>query len=98
MAKKSNVLMLSKRACKIVLLFMMMLSALRSKGQGLQFGSNDSLMSKRTSYQVFKDDAPTFHDRLVISFDLSLWDNQHLGYILNLTDDQGNSYSLSAIY
>jgi hypothetical protein len=98
MAKKSNVLMLSKRACKIVLLFMMMLSASRSRGQGLQFGSNDSLMSKRTSYQVFKEDPPTFHDRLVIGFDLSLWDNQHLGYILNLTDDQGNSYSLSAIY
>jgi hypothetical protein len=90
--------MLSKRACKIVLLFMMMLSAIRSRGQGLQFGSNDSLMSKRTSYQVFKEDLPTFHDRLVIGFDLSLWDNQHLGYILNLTDDQGNSYSLSAIY
>ncbi|GGB30741.1 Kelch repeat-containing protein [Mucilaginibacter rubeus] len=71
---------------------------MESRGQGLQFGSNDSLMSKRTSYQVFKDDLPTFHDHLAIGFDLSLWDNQHLGYILNLTDDKGNSYSLSAIY
>lgn len=98
MVEKSKVLMLSKRACKLVLLFIILLSATESRGQGLQFGSNDSLMSKRTSYQVFKDDLPTFHDHLVIGFDLSLWDNQHLGYILNLTDDKGNSYSLSAIY
>ncbi|WP_091176583.1 Kelch repeat-containing protein [Mucilaginibacter gossypii] len=98
MVGKSKVLMLSKRACKLVLLFIILLSATESRGQGLQFGSNDSLMSKRTSYQVFKDDLPTFHDQLVIGFDLSLWDNQHLGYILNLTDDKGNSYSLSAIY
>ncbi|SCW88806.1 kelch repeat-containing protein [Mucilaginibacter sp. NFR10] len=97
MVEKSKVLMLSKRACKLVLLFIL-LSATESRGQGLQFGSNDSLMSKRTSYQVFKDDLPTFHDHLAIGFDLSLWDNQHLGYILNLTDDKGNSYSLSAIY
>lgn len=98
MVEKSKVLMLSKRACKLVLLFIILLSAMESRGQGLQFGSNDSLMSKRTSYQVFKDDLPTFHDHLAIGFDLSLWDNQHLGYILNLTDDKGNSYSLSAIY
>ncbi len=98
MVEKSKVLMLSKRACKLVLLFIILLSATESRGQGLQFGSNDSLMSKRTSYQVFKDDLPTFHDHLVIGFDLSLWDNQHLGYILNLNDDKGNSYSLSAIY
>ncbi|MGF7077099.1 Kelch repeat-containing protein [Mucilaginibacter sp. 3215] len=98
MVEKSKVLMLSKRAYKLVLLFIILLSATESRGQGLQFGSNDSLMSKRTSYQVFKDDLPTFHDRLVIAFDLSLWDNQHLGYILNLTDNKGNSYSLSAIY
>lgn len=98
MVKKSKVLMLSKRAYKLVMLFIMLLPAIKSRGQGLQFGSNDSLMSKRTSYQVFKDDLPTFHDHLIIGFDLSLWDNQHLGYILNLTDDKGNSYSLSAIY
>ncbi|HEY9196697.1 MAG TPA: hypothetical protein VIM77_10540, partial [Mucilaginibacter sp.] len=95
MMRKSKVLMLSKRAYKLVLLFVFLLPAMKGVGQGLQFGSNDSLMSKRTSYQVFKEDLPTFHDRLVIAFDLSLWDNQHLGYILNLTDDKGNSYSLS---
>lgn len=90
--------MLPKKACKIVLLFIVLFSAAKSYAQGLQFGSNDSLMSKRTSYQVFKDEVPTFHNKLQIAFDLSLWDNQHLGYILNLTDNKGNSYSLSSIY
>jgi two-component SAPR family response regulator len=98
MIKNGKTLMLSKKACKIVLLFFMLFPAVKSHAQGLQFGSNDSLMSKRTSYQVFKDEVPTFHDHLKIAFDLSLWDNQHLGYILNLTDVKGNSYSLSSIY
>ncbi|PWK67085.1 hypothetical protein LX99_04943 [Mucilaginibacter oryzae] len=90
--------MLSKKAYKIVLLFITLFAAAKGYGQGLQFGSNDSLMSRRTSYQVFKDGPPTFRNRLTIAFDFSLWDNQHLGYILNLTDEKGNSYSLSSIY
>ncbi|MFD0793775.1 hypothetical protein ACFQZX_09105 [Mucilaginibacter litoreus] len=55
-------------------------------------------MSKRTSYVVFAEDAPTFHDRLIIDFDLSLWDNDHLGYVFNIIDNKNNSYSLTYIY
>ncbi|HEY8930064.1 MAG TPA: kelch repeat-containing protein [Mucilaginibacter sp.] len=71
---------------------------LQGRGQGLQFNSNDSLLAKRTSYQVFKNDPPTFSGHLYINFDLSLWDNEHLGYIINITDSKNNSYSLSSIY
>ena len=68
------------------------------KSQGLQFNSNDSLLSKRTSYSVFSAEQPDFSGHLYINFDLSLWDNDHLGYIVNITDDKNNSYSLSSIY
>ncbi|MGN6396788.1 MAG: Kelch repeat-containing protein [Mucilaginibacter sp.] len=71
---------------------------LQSNGQGLQFNSNDSLLSRRTSYLVFKKDPPKFNGKLDINFDLSLWDIEHLGYILNITDTKNNSYSLSSIH
>ena len=83
---------------KIVLFLMFLFVAGRGNAQGLQFNSNDSLLAKRTSYSVFKNDQPTFHNHLRINFDLSLWDNEHLGYILNISDDKNNSYSLSSIH
>ncbi|WP_186458783.1 bacterial transcriptional activator domain-containing protein [Mucilaginibacter achroorhodeus] len=54
-------------------------------------------MSRRTSYTVFRE-APTFHDSFEMAFDLSLWDNDHLGYVFNITDTKNNSYSLTYIY
>ncbi|ASU36575.1 Kelch repeat-containing protein [Mucilaginibacter xinganensis] len=98
MISENKVLLLRFEVYKIVFLFILLLSALNSKSQGLQFNSNDSLLSKRTSYSVFKTDPPTFSGHLLVSFDLSLWDNEHLGYILNITDTKNNSYSLSSIY
>ncbi|MBL4678963.1 MAG: hypothetical protein JKY70_22645 [Mucilaginibacter sp.] len=70
---------------------------MQGRGQGLQFNSNDSLMSRRTSYTVFRE-APTFHDSFQMTFDLSLWDNDHLGYVFNITDTKNNSYSLTYIF
>ncbi|TDX00328.1 hypothetical protein [Dinghuibacter silviterrae] len=65
--------------------------------QGLQFASEDSLLTQRTSLHVFGPEPPLFRDHLLIDFDLSLWDNSHLGYIFNLSDND-NSYSLSYLY
>ncbi|HTK20814.1 MAG TPA: hypothetical protein VL442_14915, partial [Mucilaginibacter sp.] len=70
---------------------------LDSKAQGLLFNSNDSLLTKRTSLRVFSNDVPEFYDHLYINFDLSLWDNAHLGYVFNLAE-KDNSYSLSYLY
>ena len=95
---KNNVLIPRLSVCKIVLFLVVFLNCLQGRGQGLQFNSNDSLLAKRTSYQVFKNDPPTFSEHLYINFDLSLWDNEHLGYIINITDSKNNSYSLSSIY
>jgi two-component SAPR family response regulator len=79
------------------LLFVLMLcTPVFSKAEGLMFSSNDSLVAKRTSYDVFKTATPVFKDHLLIDFDLVLWDKNHLGYIFNVSD-KNNSYSLSYI-
>jgi len=98
MIRKDKIFVLHFHVYKIVFAFILLLAAVKGKGQGLQFNSNDSLLAKRTSYSVFKTEQPTFSGHLYINFDLSLWDNEHLGYILNITDAKNNSYSLSSIY
>ena len=70
---------------------------LDAKAQGLLFNSNDSLLTKRTSFHVFSTDVPEFRNYISINFDLSLWDNAHLGYVFNLSE-KDNSYSLSYLY
>ncbi|WP_158828596.1 hypothetical protein [Mucilaginibacter lacusdianchii] len=82
--------------CLLRILFFLFVCADVSvvKAQGLKFSSNNNLISKRTSYRVFTDTTRTFQSQLHIDFDLMLWDQNHLGYILLVTD-QENSYSLS---
>jgi len=78
-------------------LFFLFFHIIGAQAQGLMFNSNDSLLNKRTSYDVFSTHPKLFQDRLSISFDLSLWDTKNLGYIFNLTE-KNNSYSLSYLY
>lgn len=81
-------------------IFLYLVTCLLSVGaraQGLMFNSNEYLLNKRTSYNVFNFITPTFDEHLRISFDLSLWDNQNLGYIFSLTGKH-DSYSLSYLY
>ncbi|MDO3628190.1 kelch repeat-containing protein [Mucilaginibacter sp. BT774] len=82
---------------KTVFLLLFTFQFLDGTAQGLLFNSNDSLLNKRTSLHVFSNDVPVFHDHLYIQFDLSLWDNAHLGYVCNLAE-KDNSYSLSYLY
>jgi two-component SAPR family response regulator len=78
-----------------MLLICIFFSFQQSTAQGLRFNSNDSLINKRTSYNVFQQESPKFNKQLTIAFDLSLWDVEHFGYILNITDNNQNSYSLT---
>ena len=85
------------RIDKSILGFILCFPLLSVHAQGLQFKSEDSLLTQRTSYHVFSSDIPVFEDHFFIAFDLSLWDNANLGYVFNLSD-KGNSYSLSYLY
>jgi hypothetical protein len=85
-------------SCCLVLFIVTCIGAGSLSAQGLRFNSNDSLINKRTSYNVFERESPRFEKQLTISFDLSLWDVEHFGYILNITDNGQNSYSLTYIH
>src|SRR4051812_26234377 len=98
MIKKGKVLILGLKVYKIIFLFILLAPTLESQAQGLMFNSNDSLMGERTSYTVFSSDVPTFYNHLRMDFDLSLWDNEHLGYVFNIIDGHKNSYSLTYIF
>ncbi len=76
-------------------LISLLLLSLTTRSQGLLFKSTDSLPSQRTSLRVFDTNPPVFHDNFYIEFDLSLWDNANLGYVLDVAADKDNSYSLS---
>jgi len=82
---------------KYLLSITLLCACFHSDAQGLLFNSNDSLVTRRTSLRVFGDNVREFHGHLSVSFYLSLWDNAHLGYILNIAGPN-NSYSLSYIY
>src|SRR6201991_1359475 len=81
----------------ILRLIILYLSVPNASAQGLQFKSEDSLLTLRTSYRVFNSKVPVFYGHFYISFDLSLWDNANLGYVFNLAD-KDVSYSLSYLY
>ncbi len=81
--------------CALVVLLLLLPSCLLA--QGLLFNSNDSLLLKRTAYQVFSK-PPQFNNNFSISFDLSIWDKKHFGYVLTVKDDAGRLYTLSYLY
>lgn len=79
----------------VIAFLLVFLGVENTSAQGLRFNSNDSLINKRTSYSVFEEKTPRFSGQLSIAFDLSLWDVEHFGYILNIMDGGENSYSLT---
>ena len=81
----------------LLLLIVSCTCMINTKAQGLQFNSNDSLLTKRTSYNVFGKTSEEFNHHFNIRFDLSIWDKSNLGYILNIAT-KTNSYSLSYLY
>jgi len=97
MGKIYKNLLLSFRVYRVVFFLFLCFNCAMAGAQGLMFNSNDSLVTKRTSYSVFGSNVPAFKDHLVVNFDLSLWDNKDLGYIFNLAGNN-NSYSLSYLY
>ena len=85
------------KVVRLILLLVLSLLVVHAGAQGLQFKSEDSLLTQRTSYRVFNSQAPVFYGHFYLSFDLSLWDNANLGYVFNLAG-KDLSYSLSYLY
>ena len=66
--------------------------------QGLEFKSNDNLISNRTSYNVFEYNQPKFTNEFSFEFSLSINNPLSVGYIFSIKNKNSeNSYSLSYI-
>ena len=74
-----------------------LLLSVNTEAQGLQFKSNDSLLTQRTSLHIFNKNVPEFSDKINIDFDLAIWERNYLGYIFNLAGTD-NSYSLTYLF
>jgi len=63
---------------------------------GLRFNGSERLIDERTSYDVFSDKSPLFSKKLEISFDISLLEPSHFGYIVRIKNNEVNkTYNLS---
>lgn len=69
---------------QIALIIFFCLNIFHIQAQGLLFKGNEYIIDERTSYNVFKNDLPTFKDALSINFDLSTNYRPNTGYILRL--------------
>ena len=66
--------------------------------QGVEFNSNDNLISNRTSYNVFEYNQPKFTGEFSFEFSLSINNPLSFGYIFSIKNKENtNSYSLSYI-
>jgi len=63
---------------------------------GLKFNGSERLIDERTSYDVFGNKSPVFNEKLDISFDISLLEPSHFGYIVRIKNNEANkTYNLS---
>jgi two-component SAPR family response regulator len=82
-----------------LLFFLFLIPCLSLTAQGLKFNSNDSFISKRTSFNLFEYEKPKIEGDLIISFELSIYETPSYGYILNIKDKSNPiSYSLALVF
>lgn len=63
---------------------------------GLRFKGSEHLIDERTSYDVFCGKAPKFSEKLDVTFDISLLEPSHYGYIFRVKNNEANkTYNLS---
>ncbi|MDN3492731.1 Kelch repeat-containing protein [Winogradskyella bathintestinalis] len=87
--------------CKILFRILLITSVLFPSlliAQGIEFNSNDNLISNRTSYNVFEYNQPKFTGAFSFKFSLSINDPLSFGYISSIKNKESeNSYSISYI-
>ncbi len=63
---------------------------------GLRFKGSEFLIDERTSYDVFGNNSPEFTGKLNVSFNISLLEPSHYGYIVRIKSEAANkTYNLS---
>lgn len=68
----------------IIYLLGVVLSPALVRAQGLRFRDSEAPIDQRTSYTVFSRRPPTYSGRFDLEFDLSLYPEKKIGYILRV--------------
>lgn len=85
----------AKLLSTIIILIGYLLTSEGSFAQGLKFHGGEQSIDNRTSYNVFENTAPSFSDRLDIEFDLALYPETQIGYIIRIKNsDDKKIYNL----
>ena len=71
----------------IIYLLGVVLSPALVRAQGLRFRDSEAPIDQRTSYTVFSRRPPTYSGRFDLEFDLSLYPEKKIGYILRVKND-----------
>lgn len=71
----------------IIYLLGVVLSPALVRAQGLRFRDSGAPIDQRTSYTVFSRRPPTYSGRFDLEFDLSLYPEKKIGYILRVKND-----------
>jgi two-component SAPR family response regulator len=87
--------------CKLLFRLLLIVSVFMPNlltAQGVEFNSNDNLISNRTSYNVFEYHQPKFTNKFSVEFSLSINNPSSFGYIFSIKDKNNtSSYSLSYV-
>lgn len=79
-----------------ILIICLLASNMHTFANGLRFNGSEHLIDERTSYDVFCEKAPLFSDKLDVTFDISLLEPSHFGYIVRIKNKEANkTYNLS---
>ena len=70
-----------------IILLGVVLSPALVRAQGLRFRDSEAPIDQRTSYTVFSRRPPTYSGRFDLEFDLSLYPEKKIGYILRVKND-----------
>ena len=77
-------------------LIYLLLFSTNTFASGLKFNGSERLIDERTSYDVFSNKSPLFSEKLDVSFDISLLEPSHFGYIVRIKNNEANkTYNLS---
>lgn len=80
---------------KYIILILSFFLPYTASAYGLKFYSTDRPIERRTSYMVFDQEHPVFHDRMDIEFDMALYPTTEIGSIMRIkTGDDSKIFNL----
>lgn len=78
------------RLCLFIFSILGLLAAGTAFPQGLKFCGSEYPIAERTSYDVFDSDPPVFTGRFGVAFDMALYPETEIGYIIRIKNEKSH--------